>query len=713
MKASATTVLKLLQGSKVFVVPRFQRRYDWRLTRWQPFWEDILHEYAAEHDGSQEYDGHFLGSVVLHPAPGPASTLMRHLVIDGQQRLTTLLVLLAALRDVHQELDPDGWDPKEIDDQYLRNPYAKTQDETERLLPTEPDRVAYVKTVREGIPTDGVGAAYDFFASRIREWAKTPGADLAKLETTILLHLILVEINTTHGDSVNAIFNTLNSKNQPLTPPDLVRNELLLHVGDENSEFAYSNYWMPMEQHLITVRKTANGPENNPAEFKTFLWAREAVYSPEVTKDGLFPYFEKRLRASLNGLESERRKARALELVQETFEDHELFLIVRRPERAEELRPQIAREVIDALQLLADWGSETTTPFALWGLKEYLAGRVDANELVQSVEILMGFLVRRILAGYQTQTLNRTLTPLANEVSKDRSVPMSWALTKALSRPGSYWVDDKTVLARVTSTALYSYRRANVFFILKQIEDLLPGPNHEVIAKNQIDHIMPRTLSGDWLEYFRGRGVKLEDASALSHTLGNLTLTNNNQKMGQGLFSEKKAEFFANSALRLNQQLNELEEFTPVEIIQRGQDLASLLLTRFPGPPTSTQTSTPAEDEQAVVLRIRTILQGLPDGTWTSVNDLVPFLAVTDDEVKSAVNAVNQATLVRLVREVDGTVPSWLSGSLRELVQAQSTGPLPAADRLTDIDLIAIETELINTLNGDSDSVDGEVQGEE
>ena len=107
MKASATTVLKLLQGSKVFVVPRFQRRYDWRLTRWQPFWEDILHEYAAEHDGSQEYDGHFLGSVVLHPAPGPASTLMRHLVIDGQQRLTTLLVLLAALRDVHQELDPD------------------------------------------------------------------------------------------------------------------------------------------------------------------------------------------------------------------------------------------------------------------------------------------------------------------------------------------------------------------------------------------------------------------------------------------------------------------------------------------------------------------------------------------------------------------------------------------------------------------------------
>lgn len=703
MKASATTVLKLLQGSKVFVVPRFQRRYDWRLPRWQPFWEDLLHEYATEHDYSQEYSGHFLGSVVLHPAPGPASTLMRHLVIDGQQRLTTLLVLLAALRDVHSELDP-RWDPKTIDDQYLRNPYAKRSDEAERLLPTEPDRIAYVRTVRDGIPTDGVGAAYDYFVARIREWASTPGADLEKLETTILLHLILVEINTSHGDSVNAIFNTLNSKNQPLTPPDLVRNELLLHVGDEQAEVAYLRYWSPMEQRLVSVKRTASGPENNPAEFKTFLWAREAAHAPGVTKEGLFPYFEKRLREQLKGLDPDRRKTRAMELVKETFDDHELFLVVRDPSRAKDFAPALGAPVRDALQLLCEWGSETTTPFALWLLRQHLADYIAEDEVVRSIELLIGFLVRRLLAGYPTQTLNRTLTPIAWEVARDRNISVAASLAKVLSRPGSYWADDRTVLSRVTSTALYTYKRANVFFILKQLETLLPGPNHEIIQRNQIDHVMPRVLTSDWKQYLEEHGARLEDAQSLTHTLGNLTLTNNNQKMGQGLFDEKKSEFFARSSLHLNQQLAALTYFTPAEILERSTSLASLLLNRFPGPPTSAQDAGPTDAENDLD-RLRATLQAMPEGAWTSVDDLVLFLGAGEEQVQDLVVSLDQATLIRLVRNVDGTVPTWLVGDLRAAVAAQAGPPFERSTRLTDLGLIDLE-RLVSALGGDDSTAD-------
>src|SRR4051812_35682202 len=105
MHASETNLLKLLQGSKVFLVPNFQRRYSWRKAEWEQLWDDLVRECRRPHDAeAQALVGHFLGSVVLHPAPGGASVLMKHLVVDGQQRLTTVLILIAALRDVGQQI---------------------------------------------------------------------------------------------------------------------------------------------------------------------------------------------------------------------------------------------------------------------------------------------------------------------------------------------------------------------------------------------------------------------------------------------------------------------------------------------------------------------------------------------------------------------------------------------------------------------------------
>src|SRR5690606_18479969 len=104
-----------------------------------------------------------------HPAAGAASTLMKHLVIDGQQRLTTLIILLAAIRDVRAELE--GSDPSEYDAQYLTNPFDR--DNPDRLTPTRLDREAYSKTVRHGQPTEGIGQGYEYFAKRLRDAAKT------------------------------------------------------------------------------------------------------------------------------------------------------------------------------------------------------------------------------------------------------------------------------------------------------------------------------------------------------------------------------------------------------------------------------------------------------------------------------------------------------------------------------------------------------------
>ena len=137
---------------------------------------------------------------------------MKHLVVDGQQRLTTVLVLIAALRDVGEKFKFEGWNPEEYNVKYLVNAYDTEY--PDRLVPTKLDRYAYVATVRDRVPTEGIGQAYTFFSKKIRE-VVTDGDESARIPLktiadTLLLHMLVVEINTTPGDSVNNIFNRLN-----------------------------------------------------------------------------------------------------------------------------------------------------------------------------------------------------------------------------------------------------------------------------------------------------------------------------------------------------------------------------------------------------------------------------------------------------------------------------------------------------------------------
>ena len=278
-----TNLLKLLQGSKVFLVPNFQRRYSWRKAEWEQLWDDLVRECRQMHDAeAQSLNGHFLGSVVLHPAPGGASVLMKHLVVDGQQRLTTVLVLIAALRDVGEKLRAEGWNPEEYNVKYLINAYDTEY--PDRLVPTKLDRKAYVETVRERVPTEGIGQAYTFFTKKIREIATSEDESvripLKTIADTLLLHMLVVEINTTPGDSVNNIFNRLNSKGMQLSPADLVRNELLLKLNEQQADDAYEQFWMPMEHNLVQLK--SNGTRDD-RKFVTFLWAREVVSEPSTT----------------------------------------------------------------------------------------------------------------------------------------------------------------------------------------------------------------------------------------------------------------------------------------------------------------------------------------------------------------------------------------------------------------------------------------------
>lgn len=695
MKATATTVLKLVQGSKVFLIPTFQRRYTWKKKQWSQLWNDLMSEAQVDHpEDPDSLHGHFLGSVVLHPALGPASTLMRHQVIDGQQRLTTILLLLAALRDVRQTAEPE-WNPSAIDDQYLRNPFS--DEYPERLVPTKLDREAYRKTVRQGVATGDMGIAYNYFRSEIERVQLEGKVTLAHLETTLLLHMLIVEITTKSGDSVNSIFNTLNSKGMDLSAADLVRNEILHHIGEVEAEVAHDEYWIPMEEALVNPR--AKSPDR---EFVTFLWAREVALNPKTSRDELFPAFERRFRDHLAPLHGNRRHEGALSQLKEIYNDHLLFLIIRDPSRAVNDK-RVSKPLYSALMALKEWRSEPATPAALWILKSAVSGAITQEDAATAINVLLSYLVKRILHGVPTNQLNRLLTPLASELEASReSGPVAEQMRATLSRQGYYWPSDSQVLASVASNPIYASAKRYVKFLLSSAERQLPGRETASLGRSTIEHVMPQQLSEGWMKQLEMAGVDLDDAEALTHTLGNLTLTENNSGMGNAVFEVKRDEYFKSSALRLNRGLAELDKFLPEQIQSRSVALAQLILAEFNAQPiSSARTFDRHESGAAVEERLEALLQSLTVGFWVDEEALVSVLGATSEELRSIANRLDP-TLARLIRTASAEIPEWFSARLRADIAAQdaSQGPIGVAMPAEDL------SEIVAQMNDSGEDAD-------
>lgn len=702
MKAVATTILKLVQGSKVFLIPTFQRRYTWKKEQWSQLWEDLLSEYRIDHPADPDtLYGHFLGSVVLHPALGPASTLMRHQVIDGQQRLTTILVLLAALRDVRKAADPT-WNSSAIDDQYLTNPFS--DEYPDRLIPTKLDREAYLKTVRQRVPTGDIGIAYNFFRTNIQREYDAGELSLEKLENTLLLHMLIVEINTKTGDSVNSIFNTLNSKGMELSAADLVRNEVLHHIGDDEGDEAHEKYWIPMEAALVNPK--AKSPDR---EFVTFLWAREVAINQKTSRDDLFPTFERRLRDKIQGLDVQQRQDASLSVLREMYEDHKLFLIVRDPSKGA-ADPRISAPLRASLQAIRDWRSEPVTPIVLWILKQATVGAIEQKDAAEALDVLLSYLVKRILHGIPTNQLNRLLTPVAAELaSRNSGETVAARVRLTLSKQGYYWPTDDQVRATIVSNPIYASARRYVKFLLSVAESQLPGTEDADLSKSQIEHIMPQKLPMEWKAQLRSAGVEITDAEALSHTLGNLTLTDNNQKMSKATFEEKRAECFETSALRLNQSLARFHSFLPDDIEARSLVLADLILRKFVHTPIASAASFSDEGSGASVNdRLESLLQSIPVGRWVTEEVLVAVLGASENEVRAIANSLDP-TLARLIRDADKSIPLWFRESLGAQVDLQDLAQPALGVAMTAIEL----SDLVAEAEGALDEVSADENSDE
>ncbi len=635
VKAQEITFEELVTGNKQFVVPLYQRTYSWSEKQWKPLWTAIREQAEGLLDRDQG-PGHFLGSVVLSPGYTLPGGPQRWVVVDGQQRLTTLAILLSAVRD--RVRDEDEKLATHIHEDFLVNRWEQGDDEL-KVLPTQADRAAFRACIC-GEPNagaaGGIGEAYRFFQRTLEVYDDPDDpADLHRVFKVITRRLELVWIAADRDDNVHRIFESLNNTGLALSQADLLRNYLFMLLPTRGEQ-VYASLWQPMQDDL------------GSKDLELLAWLDLVMRGQaKVRRDDVYRQQQRRLRY-LEGLRDEAAvEAEIAELARRA----RLLGLLQHPER--ENHPGVRA----ALERLAAWDAVTTYPIAITVLNRRDQNTVSDAEAVEALTCMESFLVRRMLCGTPTNNLNRILNSAPPEIAEG---PVVEKIREYLSRERHYWASDDAIREAIRDRNFYwSGRAQQRQFVLRRLEESHDHkePVDWSLASLTIEHVMPQTLNQAWRRELEpvvpaGQSVR-EIHAAFLHTLGNLTLSGYNVQLSNRPFTEKRG-MLRDSGLAMNHAIARNATWGPEEITVRADDLAERALRLWPGP-----ISRPAEPpmERPKWRLLRQVLTALPAGTWTTAGDLAEVISSYQGVVARQLrnNAFPHAW--RILEE-DGTVPS-------------------------------------------------------
>jgi alkylated DNA nucleotide flippase Atl1 len=609
VEVGESTLKKLIEGEKQFQVPLYQRQYSWKEEELGQLWDDVLEQYdllTPDEGGRIDEDvpAHFLGSMVLAPARNiHADGVAAFTIIDGQQRLTTLLIAICAIRDVAAEADPTAME--KFNELYLINKFAE-DGSYYRLVPTQVDREAFftcIDPVRRARGNDIVSRAYSFFRAKLA----LPGPDgqpldIQRLETVLRERLQFVAITCGQHDNVHRIFESLNDRGVGLTQADLLRNYIFMLLPTKG-ERVYGDVWTPMQEHLT------------PAELETLVFVDLVIRgNSTVKRPDIYRAQQDRLRPKEN--DEAAVEAEVLELARRA----RLFKRILDPTGEEDdgLRKGLLR--------LKTWAAGTTFPILLHLFDLRDRGECTEDEMAQAIDYVEGFLVRRMISGVPTNNLNRILNALPS--SLDRNLPVAEAIRQDLSGPRKFWPSDRTLREAIRSKPFYFQGRGQQkMVVFRRLEESYghEEPVDWEAASLTIEHVMPQSLSDEWREALEAEN---EDPDVvheeLLHTMGNLTVTAYNGELSNHPF-ERKKQILKGSNLELNKYISPRESWGRTEILRRAEELADQALAIWPGP-------LPGQEREEQYAgkdwsRLHAALAAMPAGSWTSYSDCAELIA--------------------------------------------------------------------------------------
>lgn len=536
MQAKETKLQDIIEGTKQYVIPLFQRTYSWIEKDWETLWKDLVELSEMENPRT-----HFIGSIVNMPTTSVPEGVAKYLLIDGQQRLTTIFILLILLRNKAKEPQNTRF-ADEINNTLLVNQYKDGIDHY-KLMPTQVDRKTYFDLIDGKSPTNNenqLTKAYRFFEKQLQKIAIEP----EKLKKIITNYFSVVSIVLDSDDNPYLVFESLNAKGRSLTQADLIRNYFFMRIHTDKQDEMYEKFWLPMQEAL----------KDDLTEFIRHYLMKEGNI---VKKDDIY-YSLKENVTSENAIDSLKELKRYSVFYQR----------LKYPEFEKELELEKMFRRLNRLEVT------TAYPLLLNFYNNYDNSTIDKEGFVDTLKTLENYLIRRFVCNIATNQLNKIFPSVIQALQKDSGNILDNFKTILQSKN---YPKDSEFLSRLKDARLYGSgdRVVKTKLILETIENSYNHKEEVPFDKLTIEHIMPQTLSEWWQKHL---GEEWDDIHELYlHTIGNLTLTAYNAELSNDDFITKK-NVLDESHLEMNKYFVNIHKWTKTEIENRTEILAKKTL---------------------------------------------------------------------------------------------------------------------------------------
>ncbi|GAA8596332.1 DUF262 and DUF1524 domain-containing protein [Helicobacter pylori] len=556
MDAGAITLLGFFEENQnnQFVIPIYQRLYSWEKEQCKQLWDDII-----KIGGNDKMNGHFIGSI-LYVLDGktPSSPL---LIIDGQQRLTTITLLFIALRNhLSEEVEIlKKFSRKEIES-YLINS-NKDGDKKFRLILSESDKDTLLFLIdknkrKPNEPSLKIMENFKLFEEWIRK-------NTDKLETIFkgLEKLMIVWIALKKGkDDPQLIFESMNSKGIELTQADLIRNYIIMETEVEKQEDFYNQYWRAMEENFKQSEKQSKREDPFNKFVRHYLTIKTGKIPNEKRVYKAFKDYQQK-----EGIEIE-------DLLKDLQKYCGYFCQIAFKKEAD-------KDLNKALSFLVDLEMDVIYPLLLELYSDYSDGVLSKQDFIPIIALIESHICRRAVCGIPSNGLNKFFPSFTKKIDKKqylKSVEEHFgSLTGNQKFPNDFEFKDSFITKELYGRNKTKKKKTKYFLERLENFDTKEPVNTQECT---IEHIMPQTLNLEW-ERDLGENFQAIHEKYLN-TIGNLTLTGYNEKYSNNSFQEKRdmEKGFKQSPLKLNQSLKDWESFGEKEIEKRANDLADWAL---------------------------------------------------------------------------------------------------------------------------------------
>ena len=545
MKATEANLLEFIKKSNQFSIPIYQRLYSWTENECERLWDDIITT------GSKDIPSHFIGSIMyiekgLYQISKPEPLL----IIDGQQRLTTVSLLLEALaRKIGDNEIINGFSERKIREYYLINPLEEG-DRKYKLLLSQNDRSTYISIIdQKEYPKEfsvRIKDIFEYFTNKIDELSEN---DIQNLCLGLLkLFIVDISLNRDH-DNPQLIFESMNSTGKDLSQADLIRNFMLMRLEGDIQKHLYEDYWRPMEVEF--------GQEAYSSYFDSFMRHYLTMKTGNIPNiDEVYEEFKKYFYTSQRDNEEELKE----------LKKYTAYFCAMALDKEQD------KELKEAFSDLSELKVDVSYPLLLELYNDYKMNILSKDDFIEIIRLIESYVFRRAVCGIPTNSLNKTFASFGKSIIKEKYLE---SVKAHFNKMTSYrrFPNDEEFVTELTCRDLYNFRSRSYWLRRLENHDRKERVN---VSEYTIEHILPQNndLNLDWRRALGPDWEKIQQKYV--HTIGNLTLTGYNTEYSDKFFTDKRdmKGGFRESPLKLNRGLANLETWNEETILQRAENLA-------------------------------------------------------------------------------------------------------------------------------------------